>query len=175
MFSYLVFLVLALAVNSAPFPSPTATEFPAQGDSLDFEWAAANVSLNGSSFSVDLNERVGDSLSDVWDLPAGLLFCNFSSENTINHNYVTTLVNGLYAGMANSALLRASSGELWKATHNLGVRQGTQICRSHPSSIERFPRCCACGLCTNPDQSFATSASTMFHSVLPSTTSSMPS
>lgn len=97
MFFYLVFLVLALAVNSAAFPSPTTTELPAQGDSLELEWAAASVYLNGSSFSVGLNdsERIGDSLSDVWDLPAGLLFCNFSSENTINHNYVTTLVNGL--------------------------------------------------------------------------------
>lgn len=103
-------------------PRPTA-----HGNSLDFEWAAANVSLAGNSFSVGFNERIVESLSDIWDLPAGLLFCNFSLESTINHNYVTTLVNGLYAGMASSSLLRANSGELRKITHNLGVRQGTKF------------------------------------------------
>lgn len=141
MFLHLVFLFLALAANSAAYPSPTATDLPANDNSLEIEWVAANVSFPENSLAHGLNERIGESLSDIWDLPAGLLFCNFSTESTITHQYVETLVNRPYAGMANSALLRANSGELWKVTHKVGVRQGTQICGFHPSSSTTSARC----------------------------------
>lgn len=138
---HLVFLVLALALTSAAFPFPTATNLPAHGDSLDLEWAAAKVSIAGDSLALGMNERIGESLSDVWDLPAGLLFCNYSSDTTINHSYVATLMNGLYAGRANSALLRAKTGDIWKVTHKIGVLRGTQICRFHPSSVGDSSHC----------------------------------
>lgn len=141
MLSHLIFLVLAMAVNCAAYPSSIETHLPASDNSLQIEWATANVSLPENSLAHGLNERVGESLSDIWDLPAGLLFCNFSTESTITHKYVETLVNGPYAGMANSALLRANSGELWKVTHKVGVRQGTQICGFHPSSSTTSARC----------------------------------
>lgn len=150
MFLHLVFLFLALAANCPAYPSSTATDLAANDNFLEVEWVAANVSLLENSFELGFNERIGESLSDVWDLPAGLLFCNFSRESTINHNYVTTLVNGPYAGMANSALLRSNSGELWKVTHSVGIRQGTQICRFYSSSLTTSPRCCRYGCCTNP-------------------------
>ncbi|KAG6364005.1 hypothetical protein INS49_009108 [Diaporthe citri] len=81
------------------------------------------MSLLGDSFALGLDEKTGQSLSDVWDLPTGLLFCNGSADIAINHNYVTDLINGQYAGRANSALLRAHSGEVWK----IGTLPGTQI------------------------------------------------
>lgn len=128
----LVLLVLALALTSAAFPFPIATDILVNGNTPELEWAAAKVSLAWDSLALGMVGRIGESLSDVWDLPGSLLFCNYSSETTINHSYVTGLLNSLYAGKANSALLRANSGELWKITHKIGVVRGTQICKSDP-------------------------------------------
>lgn len=136
MLFHLLFLALALALSSAAFPIPKTTDRPAHGNTIELEWAAANMSLLGNSFALGLNEKTGQSLSDVWDLPTGLLFCNETSDITINHNYVTSLINGLYAGLANSALLRADSGEVWKITHKIGVLRGTQICESRATLLE---------------------------------------
>lgn len=134
---HLLFLFLALALASAGFSIPTATDLPAYGNNTEIEWAAATMSLLGGAFAVGLNGKTGQSLSDDWDLPTGQIFCNDSSDDTIDHNYVTTLINTLYAGKANSGLLRAASGEVWKITHNnKGTLRGTQICKSHPPLLE---------------------------------------
>lgn len=126
----LLFLFLALCLTSAAFPVPSATDLPAHSNTTELQWAAANMSLLGNSSVLGLNEETGQSLSDVWDLPPGLLFCNESSAIAINHNYVTSLVNSFYAGRANSALLRTNSGWMWKIAHRIGTLPGTQICKS---------------------------------------------
>lgn len=133
MLFHLLLTALALALTSAKFSLPMV---PGNDNMSGIEYAAAKISLAGDSFALGLNERIGKSLSDVWDLPTALLFCNKSSDSTIDHSYVATLTNGPYAGMANSALLRAVSGQLWKITHHFGVHRGTQICKSHQSLPE---------------------------------------
>lgn len=130
MLFHFLFLILALALTSAAFPTPSVTDLPAHGNATELQWAAASMPLLGDSSALGLNEKAGQSLSDVWDLPPGLLFCNESSDIPINHNYVTSLINTFYAGRANSALLRADSGWLWKIAHKIGTLPGTQICKS---------------------------------------------
>lgn len=105
MLFHVLVVVLALALASAAFPILPDSYLPAHGNTSEIEWAAANMSLFGDSSALGLNARTVQSLSDVWDLPTGLLFCNESSDITINHNYMTSLINGVYAGKAESALL----------------------------------------------------------------------
>lgn len=130
MLFHLLVLIAALALTSAEPLSPTATSLLGHGDTDAIESASASMPLAPESFASVLSGKAGQSLSENWDLPPGLMYCNKSSFSTINHDYVTTLVNGLYAGKANTGLLRAHGGELFKIAHKIGVLRGTQICKS---------------------------------------------
>lgn len=170
MLFHLLLVVLALALTSATFPISAQSHLPTHGNTSEMERAAATMSLLGNPFALGLNEEIGQSLSNVWDLPTGQLFCNDSSGDTINHNYVTTLTNTLYASKANTALLRAVSGEVWKITHTIGTLQGTQICKSHPPLLESLRSFFPNEHIAEQLQSYAISASTTCPSVLPNTT-----
>lgn len=128
----LLLLVMALfsAASQAPAAIKTNLAARAYGDIDETDWAAATVSLQGIDFVAEPVE--GSSLSDIWDLPPGLLFCNRTTDTKILHSDVTNLVTSLYAGKSNAALLRARTGELWKIVHKIGDKwHGTQICESH--------------------------------------------
>lgn len=129
-------VILTLALFSAPCTLAIETGLSSHGDGGEVEWAAASTSLVEESFDIVFSEGTGQSLSDVWDLPPGLLFCNKTTDAAINHSYVTDLMNRGYADKASSDLLRARSGEHWKITHMIGMHRGTQICKPCPFLIE---------------------------------------
>lgn len=122
---YLILFILTLALFSTPCTLATETQLSSSGGAEEGDWATATISLVGASIDVIFSESTVQSLSDVWDLPPGLLFCNRTTDTTITHTYVSDLINSVYADKANSDLLRAQSGEHWK-------RRGTQICKRCP-------------------------------------------
>lgn len=166
------FCVILLILTLASFPPPcllaTGTELSSQNDSGEVEWAAASTSLVGASIDVVFSERTVQSLSDIWDLPPGLLFCNRTTDTTITHSYVSDLMNSGYADKANSDLLRANSGEHWKMTHKIGELRGTQICKLCFFFVEVRDRSYFASSCTVSltFKTFAILESTTFPSVL---------
>lgn len=131
----LLLLIMTLALFSMPCILATETALSSHRDAEEVDWAAASISLVGASIDVIFSESTVQSLSDVWDLPPGLLFCNRTTDTTITHSYVSDLMNSAYADKANSDLLRAQSGEHWKMVHKIGKLRGTQICKPCPFLI----------------------------------------
>ncbi|KAG8157864.1 hypothetical protein KVR01_012136 [Diaporthe batatas] len=123
-----LFLVLAMALFSGASQVAKETGLGALQavDPDETEWAAATFSLQASHIIAD--PPAGSSLSDIWDLPPGLILCNKTTDTKILHSDVDNLVTSLYAGKSSAALLRAGTGELWKIVHKAGdVWRGTQI------------------------------------------------
>lgn len=168
---YLILLILTLALFSPPCPLATGTELSSHNNSGEIEWAAESISLVGASIDVVFSDDTVQSLSDAWDLPPGLLFCNRTTDTTITHTYVSDLMNSAYADKANSDLLRAQSGEHWKMVHKIGTLRGTQICKFCFFFVEvrdrsYFARSCTASLTV---ETFAILESTTSPSAWPNT------